>query len=65
MKPSPKPLHVVCSVCDQPWENHRPPTHGAEPGLEECIRLLKAKSAYARGEAPTIPTSTYTVRRRG
>ncbi len=37
--PGPRYTGVVCSVCGLDWKQHT----GKSPGLEECVRLLKAE----------------------
>ena len=39
-KPSPVVVTTICSLCDEPWEDH-----GDKPTAEDCVRLLKAKLA--------------------
>lgn len=36
--PQPVVVATVCSLCDEPWEDH-----GPEPTVLDCIRLLKAR----------------------
>lgn len=41
VKPEPKVIRVVCSLCDLEWN-----AHGEDPTTENCIRLLKAELAH-------------------
>lgn len=43
MKPHPVVVTTICSLCDEPWEDH-----GDKPTAEDCVRLLKAKLARQR-----------------
>lgn len=59
MKPTAKTVKVVCSVCDQDWELHKSKA-GEDPGLEECVRLLKAALAAKPGVVYSYPYGTTT-----
>jgi len=57
LKPEPKTIRVECTVCGLPWD-----AHGADPTLEDCVRLLKAELSKRPtprlpnfGEPPFIP----------
>ena len=41
--PEPKPLRLVCSLCELDWDAHLKRTK--KPGYEDCIVLLKAELA--------------------
>lgn len=41
-KPAPVPQFIVCSLCGEPWTNHKQDENGEVTTLE-CIRLLKAQ----------------------
>ena len=49
IKPEPVIRSTVCSLCDEPWESH-----GDDPTVLDCIRLLKAK----RYTPPYVPSYT-------
>lgn len=51
-KPEPIVVETVCSLCDQPWEDH-----GETPTTADCIRLLKQQLALR--PAPTIAWHDY------
>lgn len=37
-RPQPVVTSTICSLCDEPWESH-----GDDPTVLDCLRLLKAK----------------------
>jgi hypothetical protein len=47
-KPQPVAVTVICSLCDQPWDDH-----GLKPSQDDCVRLLKAALA-AKSPVPVI-----------
>lgn len=50
MKPTPKVVSTICTVCDEPWEDH-----GDRPTVADCIRLLKRhRAALVIRPTPTI-----------
>jgi hypothetical protein len=44
-KPEPVAKNVVCSLCDEPWSDHKPDSKGNVSTLE-CIRLLKRRPKW-------------------
>lgn len=64
-KPSPVSKWVVCAICDLDWTSH-----GPDPTLMDCIRLLKARNwtqpyswpthvrYYGSGIATTLSSNT-------
>lgn len=42
-KPSPVSKWVVCAICDLDWTSH-----GPDPTLMDCIRLLKNRNYYTQ-----------------
>lgn len=49
MKPEPKHVVTVCSVCELPWEDH-----GEDPTLETCVGLLAAELKKPRPSGNTF-----------
>lgn len=47
--PQPVPTNVICSICGEPWHEHKEDAKG-EVSTLECVRLLKARVAAS----PTI-----------
>lgn len=56
MKPEPKTVKVVCTVCGLDWDKHTQ-TRRADVPLDECVRLLKLELAAARATHWPINTT--------
>lgn len=56
IKPEPKVVTTVCSLCDESWESH-----GDRPTTADCIRLLKARAERAERQIPRTINVPYPV----
>jgi hypothetical protein len=56
VKPEPKSVKIVCTVCGLDWDRHRCASD-SDVSIEECVRLLKADLSAKRPAFTTIGTS--------
>lgn len=57
LKPTPKHIVTVCSICELPWQNH-----GEDPTLETCVRLLAAELKKRSTPGWVTPTGYWCYR---
>lgn len=58
-KPEPVVVNTVCSLCGEPWGQHR--EEDGEVSTLECIRLLKAKLVFRPWWTPGYSDKTICI----